>query len=404
MKNKILLKLLEENHIKCTGCGACANSCSKRILSMEMDQEGFYYPDIQDESLCIECGKCVSVCPIDNFQGNKSSKQYGFIEKPETCSVKSSSGGVFYRIAAKFLECGGWVCGSIYDDENKVVTICSNKESDVKKMCGSKYAVSNIEGIYEEIKKHLNNKELVLYCSVPCQIAGLVHFLNREYQNLYLIDLFCYGTPSAKLFMSYLSWKENVSRQGVCKKIKDYEFRDKSYGWEKLVRKITYEDGTEEIEEHLNHDPYFCSFIAKKTLRESCYECTFCREERYGDISIGDFWGVEKLGVLTEEKQSGCGISAILVNTDKGEAFIDILQKEGEIFETTLDDIKRDNLSLVKPPARHHYRDKIYKSMNKAGFEKTAKKYMYLDSGWRHRILKWVPLGVKRYIYDKVNK
>lgn len=107
MKNKILSKLLEENHTKCTGCGACVNSCSKKVLFMEENKEGFYYPNIQNEDICIQCKKCLAVCPLDNFSGHKSHRQLGYTETPETCSMKSSSGGVFFRIAVDFLNHGG---------------------------------------------------------------------------------------------------------------------------------------------------------------------------------------------------------------------------------------------------------------------------------------------------------
>lgn len=403
MGNKVLLELFGENHIiKCVGCGACVNSCNRNVLSMKKDEEGFYYPNIEDESLCVQCGKCLVVCPINNFSGNSSRKQFGYTEELETCSMKSSSGGVFYRIATEFVKRGGWVCGSIYDAEHRVITICSNDMAEIQRMRGSKYVASEIGGLYEEIKKRLEDGELVLYCSIPCQIAGLCHYLQREYENLYLIDLFCYGTPSQKLFLNYLEWKECMAKGSGHGKIKEYEFRDKTFGWEGLVRKITYEDGTEEVEKHLSQDPYFCSFIAKKTLRESCYRCVFCRGERYGDISIGDFWGIKELGLIKEQRKLRGGVSAVLINTDKGEELLSILQERGIVFETTLNDIKKNNLSLVLPPKRPSCRDKIYKSMDKVGFEKTAKRYMYMDSGWRHRILKFVPLRLKRYVHQKI--
>lgn len=50
---------------KCTGCMACRFICPKSAINMREDKEGFLYPVI-DENLCIDCGKCDNVCPIDS--------------------------------------------------------------------------------------------------------------------------------------------------------------------------------------------------------------------------------------------------------------------------------------------------------------------------------------------------
>ena len=43
--------------IKCTGCGACVQLCSKKAVSLCENHEGFLYPKV-DDKLCVNCGLC----------------------------------------------------------------------------------------------------------------------------------------------------------------------------------------------------------------------------------------------------------------------------------------------------------------------------------------------------------
>lgn len=46
---------------ECCGCAACYSICPKEAIKMELDEEGFEYPII-DENECIRCYKCLKVC------------------------------------------------------------------------------------------------------------------------------------------------------------------------------------------------------------------------------------------------------------------------------------------------------------------------------------------------------
>ena len=47
----------------CCGCGACVNVCSKKAITMQPDEYGFLYPQIDPEA-CVRCGACKKVCLI----------------------------------------------------------------------------------------------------------------------------------------------------------------------------------------------------------------------------------------------------------------------------------------------------------------------------------------------------
>jgi len=47
----------------CCGCSACYAICLQRAITMVADEEGFEYPQV-DEDKCVGCYLCVKVCPF----------------------------------------------------------------------------------------------------------------------------------------------------------------------------------------------------------------------------------------------------------------------------------------------------------------------------------------------------
>jgi ferredoxin len=48
----------------CSGCALCYAICPVKAISMEEDQEGFVYPNV-DEAKCNKCGKCYNSCSFE---------------------------------------------------------------------------------------------------------------------------------------------------------------------------------------------------------------------------------------------------------------------------------------------------------------------------------------------------
>ncbi|PNX46639.1 MAG: ferredoxin [Thermoplasmata archaeon M9B1D] len=44
---------------KCTGCGACVDTCPVDALKLENDKA------VVDPETCIDCGTCVDECPVE---------------------------------------------------------------------------------------------------------------------------------------------------------------------------------------------------------------------------------------------------------------------------------------------------------------------------------------------------
>lgn len=71
------IPVLFDKKENCCGCTACYVVCPVSAISMKEDEEGFLYPVI-DESKCIKCKKCLSVCSFKQAQ-----KRKGYLDSME---------------------------------------------------------------------------------------------------------------------------------------------------------------------------------------------------------------------------------------------------------------------------------------------------------------------------------
>ena len=177
---------------------------------MVPDDNGFKYPYI-DEELCIHCNLCKKVCPIlKNIIKENDIHAYACINKDDEIRKNSSSGGIFYLLAKNILSRNGVVYGARFNDDFDVVHDYIERIEDISLFQGSKYVQSSINDSYKQAKKFLDNNRLVLFTGTPCQIEGLLGYLQKDYANLITQDIVCHGVPSPKLFKLY---KENIKNK-----------------------------------------------------------------------------------------------------------------------------------------------------------------------------------------------
>ena len=351
---------------QCTGCTACKNICPKKAISMKVDEDGFKYPVI-DQDKCINCGLCKKTCPVLNKSNNNSINEcFVAYTKENKYKDNSSSGGIFPLIANKVLENDGIVIGAAFDKENKLKHIAINKKKDLISLKGSKYLQSDLKNIFNYIKDNIENKK-ILFVGTPCQVAGLKSFLKKDYDNLICIDLICHGVPSPKLFEKYIKELENNQNDKLVK----YDFRDKSTGWDSYSNTAIFEKSKKtELQSNNNYMKLFLSDVA---LRESCYNCNFKLGNKYSDITLGDFWGVKKYYPDMYNKD---GVSAIIVNTNKGIEIINSIKDDLVYKICKLDEIVDGNPNLVKSSNKSSKRDLFFNEIDVLSIKDLVNKYV----------------------------
>lgn len=343
----------------CTGCGACSTICPKDAITMQKDGDGFLRPQI-NKKLCINCGLCTKHCIVLNpqYKNKKSPQCYAVMANDEIRKV-SSSGGMFTLAAQYVLSLGGYVCGAAFKENFEVEHIITNKESELYKIRGSKYMQSFASISYFKIKKLLDDGKYVLFTGMPCQVAGLYSFLNKDYNTLYTIDLVCHGITSSKVFDKY--------HQEVLdgKKLTRLEFKAKQpWGWHAGVNAY-FEDGTK-YSMPLESDPYFKAYLHSISKNVACAECTSNRMPRQGDLTIGDFW---RVGAVDPSLNDNKGTSLVLVNNSRGQdLFNKIKINMATIKEAPLSIAISGNRSLEHSYPMHKNRDLFFKNFNSLQF------------------------------------
>lgn len=353
----------------CTGCGACANTCPFDAITMVMNEKGFYVPFV-DKEMCVNCGKCVSVCPVLNPRYvNESEPECYAVCASDSIRKNSSSGGAFGVFAEKILDEKGIVCGAAMGKDN-VHTFhkCISDKSDLMNLQKAKYVQSDTGHVYKEIKQYLDRGEKVLFSGCPCQVAGLKNYLDTDYGNLITLDLICHGTPSQKVLKKYIESSEK--RLGRIKRI-DFRAKDPEgeQNWNRSVTiRLDYENGSEYQER--NKSPYLNAFLKLVSINEVCGKCLFARLPRQGDISIGDYWGIEK---FDESLNDGRGTSVLLINNKKGAEFLRAVRgKWTKLRKTPIDVAISGNRQIVASSVVNDRQQRFFDILDKYEFNKAV--------------------------------
>jgi len=349
----------------CTGCGACFAICPNGAITLNEDNEGFVIPMI-DKERCNNCGACKKSCSASNNVDKNMPQNVYAVQRTDAKKLHlSSSGGIGALIAETIIAKGGVVYGAALIDY-RVKHIRVSNENDLYKLYGSKYVQSDFYNVFLSIREDLRLERDVCVFGTPCQLAGLKKFLIIEYSNLYCIDLICHGVPSPRLFENYLIW---LQKRNKTNRILDYKFRDKSIsGWDTAYSYKFKKKNNECFKGGVaTRDPYYESFIYAETYRESCYRCQYAEKDRVGDITIGDYWGIQDWHIEFEKCYSS-GVSAVLINTKKGIELFEMCKNEMIITPSSFNQVSSENGNLLKPAYRPAIRDKIYQKTLENGF------------------------------------
>lgn len=375
----------------CCGCAACADICPQKAITMAADENGFTVPVINEE-LCIECSLCRKVCQyVTPVELSEPLEVYAAVCNDNSALMRSASGGCFYSIADSFLESGGAVAGCAYEESGDGLTvrhIIVSNSSELERLQGSKYVQSDTAGIFIRIKELAETGRPVLFSGTPCQVAACRLALGKKYENVYYIDIVCHGVPSFSMFKGYITYLEK--KYGI--KIDKYVFRDKSRGWG-LRGSLQYRKGNKPYCRSFKTggSSYYALFLQAQTYRDSCYQCRYAGKDRCGDITLGDYWGIEKVhpeylkinGGNLDEKQ---GVSCLLVNSRSGKDLMEKYCGNIKMYQSEFSKAAMHNAQLREPSKEGNRRKDVLRIFAGQGYEGLEK--------WFYR-----ELGIKGIVY-----
>lgn len=261
----------------------------------------------------------------------------------------TSSGGVATSLSLTFITNYGPVIGVAF---NERYTLAYHKiaesPQEVFDFVGSKYLQSISTYSLQRVKVS-SSKDKYLFFGTPCQVAGVRNLIEKRIlrSEMILVDLFCHGVPSYKLWWAYINW--------LRRRIGDILFieqRFKLYDWHSFYVRAIGSRGAYLREHH--KDPFMFLFLNNYFLKDTCFQCPFRGLRSVADLRLGDFWG----SLYAEDK---FGTSLILVLSEKAWHLLinahDILLQSQPISESL---IKSSQLISIEKPKDY---DLVFKEL-----------------------------------------
>lgn len=327
----------------CYGCGVCATICPKNIISISLNADGFYQPEVFDEDKCIDCGLCLNVCAFHNkglALQETSIRSYAAWSNEPAVRRKCASGGAGFEIGRTLINKGYKVCGVKYNAEKqRAEHFIATTVEELVQTAGSKYIQSyTLEGF-----KAINRRDKYLVTGTPCQIDSFRRLIQkwRVEDNFVLLDFFCHGVPSMLMWKKYTQSVEKITGP-----ITYASWRNKLTGWhDSWAMAIDGEAKGEKVNWHDSYnmlirgkknyynsrrsqgDLFYKFFLGNICLGKACYKhCKYKYNHSSADIRIGDLWG-------SAYEKNEDGVSAAIAFTEKGN-----------------DVLKQTNCSLIEHP------------------------------------------------------
>lgn len=363
----------ENRNSSCTGCAACESSCPFSAIKMIEDEEGFKYPSI-DKKKCKNCGICDKCCPInqENRPVNQLQICYAAYSKSEFLCSESSSGGIFSELASVVLNNHGVVFGAAFWNPYIVKHIYIEKKEDLCKLRGSKYFQSDMGDSMKKVKEFLDAGRQVLFSGTPCQVAGVLEYLGKKYENLYLVDIVCHGISSPKMWKCYVCYMERTYNSRVSESVEPkFRYKEKKGSYLKLV----FSNG-QVYKKKKKKDPFMKMYVANMMLRKSCYSCRFKGIERESDITIGDFWGIEG---IDRGMKNQTGVSFVLIHSKKGDWWFNTIKGNIEYNAENVNDAIQFNPSINISSSLPRMRDFFFMNVNDENFVEIEKRISHMN-------------------------
>ncbi len=325
---------------KCFGCTACMAVCNTGAIQMEIDPHGFQYPVI-DLQKCVNCGKCRNACPALDPHGVCGAKEtidvYAIKSRDTAVLENSSSGGLFTVLSDYVLSQNGVIYASAHNEMLETIFTRADSVQERDKQRGSKYVQSNMGDIFGKLEKDIKKGMKVLFVGTPCQIAAVNHIVPQKNKNqIITVDIICNGVPSPLVFQKYIQYCEKKEKNSII----EHFHRPKDLGWGHNEKNIFSNGKVDRDSEY--SQAWKMLFYSSKAHRECCYSCPYTNLDRVSDITIGDYWGIEKTDLKIPREG---GVSLCIANTIKGKAVIkELTNRQCLIEKSRIED------AIVKQP------------------------------------------------------
>ena len=388
-----MINIKEEKN--CCGCMACVAVCPINCITVEKATLGTKIA-MADSEKCISCGKCEKVCPMlhNDMKNTTLRDTYAAFQKESKIRFRGSSGGMFETFARVLIKEGYVVYGAAFDKELKLKCTLASNFDELEPLTKSKYLQSDMSDKYIEIKQKLENGEKVLFVSTPCQNAALKLFLNKEYENLLMVDFLCHGVPSQSFFdecIRYTEEKEHI-------KITDFQFRTKKKnGSTPHYYTMKYRKNDKEYKKqgYYFDFPFYAAFQQYTCLRESCYDCKFAVKERVTDITISDFHDIDRYikGINRFD-----GVSMVFIHTEKGKKLWEMSKNELVTYELDLDVLIKDKVCFSGGTQKTKRRDELVNCYKQLGINAVVDRYLSSRLYKKQRLYYSMPSIVRKMI------
>lgn len=327
-----------------------------------------------DEERCISCGKCVRTCPANVPPAfHYPMACYAAWNGNGSVRAKSASGGIGYALGEYVIsQCGGTVFGAAWDKDFNARMSGAARLDAAEAFKGSKYVQALTGNAYIRVREELERGVPVLFAGTPCQTAGLLSFIGKAEERLFTVDLICHGVCPGK----YL--REEIASLRVPAP-DDIRFR----GNDGNDFRFTLWQGNKRVYARwAKEEYYFASFLGGLSLRENCYHCPYARPERVGDITIGDFIGLDKDFIRSH---AASGASVVLVNTGKGRILYEKMLSSNPAMRSFPVDYSvrlKYAPSLREPFAKHPRREVFLRLYPRLGFARAARRVLWPELTW----------------------
>lgn len=386
----------------CFGCEACQQICPVNAIKMQEDVEGFRYPLI-DKQQCIGCKMCERTCPYEHMPVQAGENQYAFggYHKNEEIRHNSTSGGAFSAIVETYCD-ENYVIFGAEAQGLQVFHNCVKDKKELHKLRKSKYSQSVMGDSYKQVHSCLQSGEKVLFSGTPCQIAGLLTYLDTVHQTerdlLLTVEVICEGVPSPH----YVKKMEESLKQRYGSSIDevDYRYTGRSFfrhgKWDFQQMKVCV--GGRSIITDRWFNPFWSVWLKHYMSRPSCYQCPFAKQGRVADVTLGDLWGVHLYCPELYGKNGGASLA--VANTPKGKAVLKAAEKSMYGHELSIADALKYQSPMRKhidaSPDRDAFMNDLqsnmsYQELNRRWASKPTVKLLWSKYIWgnRQKVLLW---------------